>query len=129
MRVALIGATGFIGSKILAEAVDRGHDVTALCRHPENVGKHERVRAVRVDVTDTAALAREFKGHDAVIHSYAPARDLNAVAAVEAAVQSGKTQIEAIMSYAPRDPVAHDAGVQSRIDEQIAGTRSLIQAA
>src|SRR5438105_3720240 len=118
MRVALIGATGFIGSKILAEALDRGHHVTALCRHPESVGKHERVRAVRVDVTDTAPLAREFEGHDAVIHSYAPPRDAIAVAAVEAAVQTGKTQIEAIMNYAPRDPAAHDASVQSRINQQ-----------
>src|SRR5712691_9433165 len=101
MRVALVGATGFIGSKILAEALDRGHHVTALCRHPESVGKHERVRAVRVDVTDTAALAGEFEGHDAVIHSYAPARDASVTAAVEAAVAMGKTQIEAFMSYAP----------------------------
>jgi hypothetical protein len=37
MRIALIGATGFIGSAILREALDRGHRVTAIARHPEKL--------------------------------------------------------------------------------------------
>ena len=35
MKIALIGATGFVGSAILKEALDRGHEVTAIVRHPE----------------------------------------------------------------------------------------------
>ena len=34
MKIALIGATGFVGSKVLAEALQRGHQVTALARNP-----------------------------------------------------------------------------------------------
>ena len=34
MNIALIGATGFVGSNVLEEALSRGHRVTALSRHP-----------------------------------------------------------------------------------------------
>ncbi|MFP3617262.1 NAD(P)H-binding protein, partial [Paraburkholderia sp. SIMBA_050] len=37
MKIALIGATGNAGSRILAELVSRGHEVTAIVRHPEKV--------------------------------------------------------------------------------------------
>ena len=37
MKIALIGATGFVGSAILKEALDRGHDVTAIVRHPDKL--------------------------------------------------------------------------------------------
>ena len=76
MRIALAGATGFIGSKILAEAVSRGHWVTALCRHPEKVAAHELVRAQGVDMTETSALTEAIRGHDVVVHAAAPPRDM-----------------------------------------------------
>ncbi len=37
MKMALIGATGFVGSAILREALSRGHDVTAIARDPEKL--------------------------------------------------------------------------------------------
>ena len=37
MKIAVIGATGFVGSAILQEALQRGHEVTAIVRHPEKV--------------------------------------------------------------------------------------------
>ena len=37
MKIALLGATGFVGSAILNEALDRGHAVTAIVRHPEKM--------------------------------------------------------------------------------------------
>ncbi len=37
MKIALIGASGFVGSKILAEALQRGHQVTAIVRNPEKI--------------------------------------------------------------------------------------------
>lgn len=36
-ELVLIGASGFIGSAILKEALDRGHKVTALVRHPDKI--------------------------------------------------------------------------------------------
>jgi putative NADH-flavin reductase len=77
MRIALVGATGFIGSKILAEAVSRGHTVTAICRHPEKVAAGENVRAKAADVNDAAALADAVAGNDIVVHACAPPREMD----------------------------------------------------
>ena len=43
MNIVLAGASGFIGSAILKEAIIRGHVVTALVRHPEKIRPQERV--------------------------------------------------------------------------------------
>ena len=57
MRAALIGATGFVGSALLKEALDRGHEVTAIVRHPDKLEPRERLVAIGVDVNDTAGCA------------------------------------------------------------------------
>ena len=48
MKVALLGATGFVGSALLKEALDRGHVVTAIVRHPEKFEKREGLTAKRL---------------------------------------------------------------------------------
>ncbi|SFJ93208.1 hypothetical protein SAMN05216304_1204 [Bosea sp. OK403] len=69
MTIALIGATGFIGSRILSELVSRGHQVTAVVRNPEKVPALAGVTAVKGDIFDKESLARLLAGHDAVISS------------------------------------------------------------
>jgi len=66
-KVALIGASGFIGSRLLAELSARGHAVTAITRNPEKVAALPGVTAVKGDVFDKDALAKLIAGHDAVI--------------------------------------------------------------
>ncbi|MEI9885871.1 MAG: NAD(P)-dependent oxidoreductase [Rhizomicrobium sp.] len=86
MKVALIGASGNIGSKIAAELLARGHSVTAIAR---NAGKAPPgTQAKSVDAADAAALAAVLKGHDAVISSapFAPGLSPAIIAAVK---QSG----------------------------------------
>ena len=39
MKIALIGATGFVGSALLKEALSRGHQVTAISRNPDKIEK------------------------------------------------------------------------------------------
>ena len=68
MKVALIGATGFVGTPILAELLQRGHRVTALVRHPGTSRAHPHLTAERMDVLDRDALARALTGHDAAQH-------------------------------------------------------------
>jgi putative NADH-flavin reductase len=63
--VALIGASGRAGSRILAELSRRGHTVTAIARHPENIPALPGVRAVAGDAGNKAALAALLRGHDA----------------------------------------------------------------
>ncbi|MCV2349652.1 NAD(P)-dependent oxidoreductase [Paucibacter sp. Y2R2-4] len=70
MKIALIGATGFIGSQLLQEAVQRGHQVTALVQHPEKVPALPGVRAQAINVQDTAALTQALRGHDVVISAF-----------------------------------------------------------
>jgi len=70
MKVALIGATGFIGSKLLDEALSRNHQVTALVSRPDRVTGHPNVTVVHTDVLDQAKLAEQLKGHDAVISAF-----------------------------------------------------------
>lgn len=68
-HVALIGASGEVGSRLLKELSDRGHTVTAIARHPEKIATLPGVKATAGDVQDPDALARTLAGHDAVISS------------------------------------------------------------
>lgn len=70
MRIALIGATGFIGSAILKEALSRDHQVTALVAHPEKLAPASGLTAQATDVLDQARLAAQLKGHDAIISAF-----------------------------------------------------------
>ena len=72
MKLALLGATGFVGSALLNEALDRGHSVTAIVRHPEKLAKRERLIAVAGDVYETARLALLLQGHEAVMSAFNP---------------------------------------------------------
>ena len=66
-RIALIGATGNVGTRILNEHVSRNHQVTAIVRDPAKIPAREGVTAARGDVADPAGLAAVLQGHDAVI--------------------------------------------------------------
>ena len=72
MKIALIGASGFVGTAILNEAVSRGHHVTAIVRDVSKVAAHPQVTVVAVDAQDSQALAKVLKGHDRVISAYNP---------------------------------------------------------
>jgi putative NADH-flavin reductase len=67
MKVALIGASGNGGSRILAELSGRGHQVTAIARDPGKIAVLPHVSAQKGDVFDKPGLVRLLKGHDAVI--------------------------------------------------------------
>src|SRR5258705_2661024 len=72
MKVALLGATGFVGSALLKEALDRGHVVTAIVRDPEKLEKREGLSAKAGDVYDTASLATLIRGNEATISAFNP---------------------------------------------------------
>ena len=72
MRIVLLGATGFVGSALLVEALHRGHKVTAIVRHPEKLEKRDGLTATAGDVYDTDSLASLIAGHDALISAFNP---------------------------------------------------------
>jgi putative NADH-flavin reductase len=74
VKIALIGASGFVGSRILSEALGRGHEVTAIIRRPQRIASHRNLTIVQADALRREQLARILAGHDVVISSYNPAR-------------------------------------------------------
>lgn len=71
-NVLLIGATGFVGSAVLKELVNRGHKVTAVARNLDKVLKNDNVTPVKADVADVDVMARLAAGKDAIISAYNP---------------------------------------------------------
>ena len=71
-NVLLIGATGFVGSAVLNELVERGHNVTAVVRNVEKIAKNDLVTAVKEDVANVVAIAKLAEGKDAIISAYNP---------------------------------------------------------
>lgn len=69
MKIALIGATGFVGSAILNELADRKHEITAIARTPKDTANAKWVAG---DIFNVDALAEILKGHDAVVNAYNP---------------------------------------------------------
>lgn len=72
MKIALIGATGFVGSAVLAELLQRGHAVTALVRQTGKLPAQAGLTPVVADALDAAQVARAVAGHDAVVSAYNP---------------------------------------------------------
>lgn len=70
MNVALIGATGFVGSALLNELLDRGHQVRALQRDASKLAARPGLAVRSVDVLTAPDLAAELQGLDAVISAF-----------------------------------------------------------
>jgi len=72
MKIALIGATGFVGSAVRTELLSRGHAVTALARHPGKLAAQAGLQVMQADVSDATQVAAAVAGHDAVVSAYNP---------------------------------------------------------
>jgi putative NADH-flavin reductase len=68
-KIALLGATGNIGSRILDEALSRGHAVTALTRDPRKLTARDGMTIQAGSTTNAPALAAILRGHDIVVAS------------------------------------------------------------
>lgn len=70
-KIALVGASGNAGSRILKELSSRGHTVTAIACSPEKIEALFGVTPAKGDLLDTANFPDLLAGHDAVISSVA----------------------------------------------------------
>jgi len=69
-KVAVIGATGFVGTQIVNELTNRGYKVEAIVRDAAKVQQNENVFAKSIDVSNVDELAEALKGNDAVISAF-----------------------------------------------------------
>ena len=67
MKIAIIGATGNVGTRLVNEALSRHHAVTAIARDPSRLTSRTGMSATLGDVTKPDALLPLLKGHDAII--------------------------------------------------------------
>ena len=68
MKVLVAGGAGFIGKNLCAELVDRGHEVTALSRHPDGDGLPDGVETAVGDVTAYDSIVEPVSAADAVVN-------------------------------------------------------------
>lgn len=69
MKILVTGATGFLGRHLVAALVDRGHAVTALCRHDDARLAAQGVAIARGDVLDAASVRAAAEGCEVVLHA------------------------------------------------------------
>jgi nucleoside-diphosphate-sugar epimerase len=124
MKVALTGATGFIGSHILAELHKHGHEVTALVRDPGQAGSvtARGATAAVVDLYDRPAVVTLLASADAAIHTASPGDATSAAldaavadAAIEAFGGTGKPylHIGGIWVYGTNPAITEESPIDS----------------
>ncbi|MFI7662832.1 NAD(P)-dependent oxidoreductase [Micromonospora parva] len=73
MRIAVVGAAGMVGSRVVDEAARRGHDPIAIVRRRRPAALPQGVTAVAGDTDDPGRLSRLFDGTDAIVAAIRPA--------------------------------------------------------
>jgi putative NADH-flavin reductase len=67
MRLAIFGATGSVGSELLAQALDAGHEVRVLARRPSKLTARAGMTVIAGDAKDPLAVRQTLDGCDAVL--------------------------------------------------------------
>lgn len=114
MKVAIIGASGFVGSAILNEALNRGHVVTAIVRNPEKISiTNPNLKVVKADVINTEEVAKAVAGNEAVISSYSSFDKDTYVTAINAIIEGiRKAGIKRILAVSGAGSLEVAPGVQ-----------------
>ncbi|MGW0364435.1 NAD(P)-dependent oxidoreductase [Streptomyces sp. NPDC002990] len=109
-KIALIGATGTIGTRVLREALGRGHEVTAVVRDPAKAAG-SGAAVVPGDVLDPASVTDAGAGHDVVVSAFgAGAGDPGTIAAAAKSLIGG---VQSLGADAPRPRVVVVGGAGS----------------
>jgi hypothetical protein len=111
-KIVLFGASGMIGSRALAEALARGHEVTAVVRDPAKVtATHPDLAVVAGDVTDPATVARLAEGADVVVSAVSQrGPGVDQTAAYDAVARGLVEGLRALDGHPPRGVVVGGAG-------------------
>ena len=144
MKIALTGATGFIGAHVLTELQNNGHDVTALVRDDAQAGviADPGATPIVIDLYDRAGVVGALGGVDGAVHTASPgdatSADLDAAvadAAIEAFDGTGRAYLHisglwiygsnlAIREESPMNPPALVAWKEP-IERRVLGARDM----
>jgi len=144
MRVALTGSTGFIGSHVLRELLDHGHEVTALVKDgaQSDVVSAQGAQAEVVDLYDRPNVVKVLADSDGAVHTASPgdatSADLDSAvvdAAIEAFDGTGKpyAQISGLWAYGNNDAITEDSpfnapamvAFRPAIEARVLGTKGM----
>lgn len=128
LKIALTGATGFVGRAVVSALMAKSHQVSALVRDSARANLPPEVRHVRGDLNASAALDDLTRGVDAVIHiagvigglrreEYFSANEQGTRAVAEAASRNGVKRFVHISSLAAREPELSTYGASKRAGE------------
>merc|ERR1719394_2338381 len=68
MKLAILGATGQTGKQAVEQALEVGHQVTAIVRSPDKIKTtHDHLKIVTADIFNSEELKEHFAGQDAII--------------------------------------------------------------
>ncbi|MCC3776741.1 NAD(P)-dependent oxidoreductase [Streptomyces sp. UNOB3_S3] len=102
-KIALFGANGTIGSRVLREALDRGHQVTAVVRDPAKLTeRHPNLTVTTGDVLDPASVAAVAKGQDVVVSAVGGGDGPGHIATIKPAAESLVAGLRTLGDTAPR---------------------------
>ncbi|MFF0741796.1 NAD(P)-dependent oxidoreductase [Streptomyces sp. NPDC004111] len=102
-KITLFGATGTIGSRILREALDRGHQVTAVVRDPAGLtADHQNLTVVTGDVLDPASVTGAAKGQDVVVSAVGGGDGPGHIATIAPSARALVAGVRALGTPAPR---------------------------
>ncbi|KOV62429.1 NAD(P)-dependent oxidoreductase [Streptomyces sp. MMG1121] len=129
MKLTVFGATGGIGREVVRQALDAGHEVTAVVRDPAGLGvTGDRLQVVRADLTDSEDLRAAVRGRDAVLSGLGPRSRKDAGIAtrltrtVLRAMEAEGVRRLLVVSAGPVGPAPEDDGPLDR------GMRGLVSA-
>lgn len=76
MKIAIIGASGFVGTALVNEALKRGYEITAIVRNPDKIAvKDSNLTVKKGNALDSKNIEQLVAGHDAVLSTYNPGWD------------------------------------------------------
>lgn len=81
MKIALIGASGYVGAKLRDEALQRGHQVVAIVRDPAKLPTVDGLTAKSADVYDSTQVSAAVAGSDVVLSAFSSAQETDDVQA------------------------------------------------
>lgn len=111
VNIAVLGATGTIGSRIVIEALERGHTVTAVLRDPAKLTDADpRLKVTTGDVLDPASVSAAAEGQDVVVSAVGGGDGPGHLATIAPAARALIEGLRTLGEQAPRLVVVGGAG-------------------